>query len=546
MAKRVKISFLGGAAEIGKNMTVIEYGEDIIVVDAGLTFPDMDETPGIEYVIPDYSYLISNRDKVRGVFVTHGHEDHIGALPFVLRDLDVPVYGSALSLGILESKLKEARLEKYRLIPVGDREVVEAGKMSVEFIRVTHSVAGSYCLAINTPKGVIFMTGDYKIDHTPIDNNHIDLTRIAELGEKGILLLLEDSTNVEKKGYSMSESRVFDALDTLFMQNKEKRLIVATFASNVHRVQQIINCSVKHGRKVALAGRSLQKIVDIASELGELHYPDGTIVSIDKVEDMEPDEICVICTGTQGEESSALTRMSRDDFPKLSVCEYDTVLVSASAIPGNEKTIFNVINNLCKRGADVVYQALADIHSSGHACREELKTMLALLKPKFFIPVHGEYRHLKLHRELAMEMGMRSKDILLVENGNSVEVDDGDIRFGCNVPCGSTLFDGNYLVEDVNNLIGDRKALAGNGCVTCVVKLNGGDEFEPILVTRGVTIPDEVRLNLVEELKIEVTSGKLAEIGFENSKQYVRKFLAKRLQKKLDKRPVVIPIVLDE
>ncbi len=545
MAKRVKISFLGGVGEIGKNMTCIEHGEDIIIVDAGLTFPDNEETPGIEYVIPDYTYLLNNKSKIRGIFITHGHEDHIGALPFLLKDLDVPVYASPLALGILESKLKEFKVEKYTLYPVEDRDVIPAGKMSVEFIRVTHSIAGSYALAIWTPKGTIFMTGDFKIDHTPIDGKHTDLTRIAEIGEQGVLLLMADSTNVEKPGYSMSESNVFKALDAQFVLNKDKRIIVATFASNIHRVQQIINCAVLHDRKVALAGRSLQKIVDIAVDLDELHYPEEAMVDIDKIGKYDLDKLCIICTGTQGEPMSALTRMSENDFPQLEICDYDTVLMSSSAIPGNEKTIFNVINNLNKRGAEVIYQALSEIHSSGHACREELKMMFALLKPQYFIPVHGEYRQLKQHKELAMEMGMGANRIFIAENGNSIEIDPSGIRVGCNVPCGQTLFDGKYLVEDVNGLISDRKALATNGCVICVVNFAPEAVSQPVIVARGITIPEEVREEIITEITNEITSGKLKEAGLESGKSFLRKLIAKRIQKRLDKRPVIVPVIVE-
>ncbi len=545
MAKRIKISFLGGVGEIGKNITCIEHGEDIIVVDAGLTFPDNEETPGIEYIIPDYTYLLNNRSKIKGIFITHGHEDHIGALPFLLKDIKAPVYGSPLALGILESKLKEFKVEDYTLYPVEDRDVIPAGKMSVEFIRVTHSIAGSYALAIWTPKGTIFMTGDFKIDHTPIDGRATDLTRIAQIGEEGVLLLMADSTNVEKPGYSMSESNVFKALDNLFVQNKDKRIIVATFASNVHRVQQIINCAVSHDRKVAFAGRSLQKIAEIALDLGELHYPEDAVIDIDKIGKYDLDKQCVICTGTQGEPMSALTRMSENEFPKLEVGDYDTVLMSSSAIPGNEKTIFAVINNLNKRGAEVVYHALAEIHSSGHACREELKLIFSLLKPSYFIPVHGEYRHLKMHKELAMEMGMGANRIFIAQNGNSVEVDSTGIRVGCNVPCGQTLFDGKYLVEDVNGLIGDRKALASSGCVIATVFVNPETYRDPVIVTRGINLPDEVRAEITDELITEIQSGKLMEAGLDGAKQYVRKFLAKKIQKRLDKRPVIVPIVFE-
>ncbi len=548
MAKRVKIAFLGGIGEIGKNMTVIEYGEDIIVVDAGLSFPNLEETPGIDYVIPDYTYLKSNASKVRGVFITHGHEDHIGALQFFLKDINVPVYGSKLALGILNSKLIEAKFKNAKLIAVEDRQVITAGKFSVEFVRMTHSIAGSYAMSITTPKGVIFMTGDFKIDHTPIDGKPTDLARISEIGTKGVLLLMMDSTNVEKSGYSMSEKSVYKALSAQFDLNKDKRIIVATFASNVHRVQQIIDCAVKHNRRVAFSGRSMIKIVEIAKTLGELKVDDDMVVELDKVNKIPYDRICIISTGTQGEPMSALTRMSNDEFKKVTINELDTVMLSSSPIPGNERMIYNVINNLCRKGVNVVYQALSEIHTSGHACTEELKLMMSLLKPTYFVPVHGEFRHLKLHKDLALEMGIPESNIMLPALGCTIEVDKTGLRRGNNVPSGNFMLDGCSVAENSEMLLRDRKLLGVDGIIIAIVSLNSdidGEVMQPIIICRGINVNEAYNEELRNDVLLEINAGSLRDMEISEAKKYLRKIIGKKLESKLKKRPMVIPIVIN-
>ncbi len=548
MAKRIKIGFLGGIGEIGKNMTFIEYGDDIIVVDAGLSFPNPEESPGIDFVIPDYTYLKTNAAKVKALFVTHGHEDHIGAIPFLLKDINLPVYGSALALGLLQNKLTEEKIKKPKLHTVNDREVVTAGKFSVEFVRVTHSIAGSYALSITTPKGIIFMTGDFKIDHTPIDGKTTDLARISEIGSKGVLLLMMDSTNVERSGYSMSEKNVYRALEEQFDLNKDKRIIVATFASNIHRVQQIINCAVKHNRRVAFSGRSMIKIADIARTLGELKYDDDTVVDIEKISKVPYDRLCIISTGTQGEPTSALTRMSNDDFKKVTISDLDTVLLSSSTIPGNERLIYNVINKLCQKGANVVYQALSDIHVSGHACKEELKLMFSLLKPTYFIPVHGEYRHQKMHKELAMEMGIPEANIVIPLLGQVIEVDKSGLRKGNNVPAGSTMLDGSGVTENTAMLLRDRKLLGVDGILIAIVSQELDDDNQPIppiIITRGINVNEAFNEELKNDIIVELVHGTFSEMDLDGSKQYLRKMLARKLQAKLKKRPMVIPIIMN-
>lgn len=548
MAKRIKIGFLGGIGEIGKNMTFIEYGDDIIVVDAGLSFPNPEETPGIDYVIPDYTYLKNNASKVRALFITHGHEDHIGAIPFFLKDVDVPVYGSPLALGLLNEKLSEAKIRSAKLRAVKDRETVNAGKFTVEFVRVTHSIAGSYALSITTPKGVIFMTGDFKIDHTPIDGNRTDLARISEIGAKGVLLLMMDSTNVERSGYSMSERNVYKALEYQFDQNMDKRIIVATFASNIHRVQQIINCAIKHNRKIAFSGRSMIKIAEIAKQLGELSYEDDKVVEIEKINKMPYDRVCIISTGTQGEPMSALTRMSNDDFKKVIISALDTVILSSSPIPGNERLIYNVINKLCQKGATVVYQALSEIHVSGHACKEELKLMFSLLRPKYFMPIHGEYRHLKMHKDLAITMGIPEANIVIPELGNVIEADKSGLRKGNNVPAGSTMLDGSIMAENSEMLLRDRKLLGVDGFLIAIVSIEFDDDNQPIapiIITRGINVNEAFSEELKDDINAELVRGTFNEMDLNGSKQFLRKMLAKKLQAKLKKRPMIIPIIMN-
>lgn len=544
MAKKLKISFLGGVGEIGKNMTAIEYGDDMIIVDAGLTFPDTEDTPGVEAVIPDYSYVKANAGKVKGIFITHGHEDHIGALPYVLRDVKAPIYGSNLALGLLDSKLEESKIKNVKLNTVTDRQVVRAGAFSVEFIRVTHSIAGSYALSITTPRGVIFVTGDFKIDHTPIDGKCTDLTRIAEIGNKGVLLLMMDSTNVERNGYSMSERNVFKALDAQFATNEGKRMIVATFASNIHRVQQIINCAIAHNRRVAFSGRSMIKIAEIAKTLGELKYPDDAVVDIEKISKVPYDRLCIICTGTQGEPMSALTRMSNDDFKKVKINDLDCVLFSSSAIPGNEKMIYNVINKLSKHGASVVYNALSEIHVSGHACKEELKLMFSLVKPKYFVPMHGEYRHLMQHKELALEMGIGDANVFIPAIGNCIEIEKKGFKRAQDVPSGRLFVDKNNLLSDSEELMRERKAMAEDGCVVVLAKitLTDGVATEPIIITRGIEIGDKLVSEIKNDISSAIASGDMEEAGADEAKNRIKKSVSKKLQKRLGRKPVVVAV----
>ena len=546
MAKKLKIAFLGGVGEIGKNMTVFSYGDEAIIVDAGLTFPNFEETPGVEAVIPDYTYVKELGDNVKGIFVTHGHEDHIGALPYVLRDVKAPVYGSGIALGLLDSKLSESRIKDARLNTVEDGEVVNIGNsFSVEFVRMTHSIADSYALSITTPRGVVFLTGDFKIDQTPIDGKRTDLTRIAEIGSKGVLLLMMDSTNVEKDGYSMSEKKVFYKLDEQFDKHKDKRIIVATFASNIHRVQQIINCSIFHNRRVAFAGRSMIKIAEIARTLGALRYPDDVVIPIEKIDKVPYDRVCVISTGTQGEPRSALTRMANDDFKKVKINDLDAVLFSSSAIPGNERSIYTVINNLSKRGATVVHNALTTIHASGHAHKEELKLMFALLKPRFFIPMHGEYRHLMLHRDLALDMGIVGGNIFLPDIGNCVEVDKSGIKKCSSVTSGEIYVDEGTVLLDTEDVMKERKLMANHGCVivSCKITLTDNDVEEPVVITKGIEISEDLVEEIKNDIRSSIASGELEVIGAEDSEGRIKKSIQKKLSKRLNKRPVVVVIV---
>ena len=543
---KLKIGFLGGVGEIGKNMTVLEFGDDIIIVDCGLTFPNFEETPGIEAVIPDYTYILENKNKVKGIFVTHGHEDHIGGLPYLLKEIKVPVYASNIALGILESKLSEAKVKNVKMYTVSNRSVFEVGNFKIEFIRVTHSIAGSYALSITTPKGVIVMTGDFKIDHTPIDGQNTDLTRLAEIGNKGVLLLMMDSTNVERPGYSMSEKNVYKALEAQFEINKDKRIIVSTFASNIHRVQQIINVAISHGRKICFLGRSMIKIAEIAKDLGELKYNYDYILEPNELEDVPYDRLCIICTGTQGEPRAALTRMSKDDFKGVKISDIDTVLFSASAIPGNERTIYDVINELSKRGAEVVYQALAEIHVSGHSCQEELKLMFALLKPKYFIPMHGEYRHLLKHKELAIDMGVLPNNIYLPDIGCQIEIEKRGIKVLSKIKSGEFFVDGKNLVSDTDELMATRKIMANEGLIIAVVTI-GIDElgyaYEPEIICEGIIIPNDVLLMLKNDIMAVIAQGDIQNLDEEGAKDLIKRMIIKKMRKALDKFPIVIPIL---
>lgn len=548
MAKNLKIIFLGGVGEIGKNMTAIEYNNQIIVVDSGLAFPSMDEMPGIDYVIPDYSYLAQNRDKVKGILITHGHEDHIGALPYVLRDIPVPIYGSAFSIALVQHKLREHRLMEIETHIVEDgNNVFDLGCFNVEFVRVTHSIAGAYGLSINTPKGRIFYTGDFKIDHTPVDGRNIDLARIAQIGKEGVLLLLEDSTNVEREGYSMSECSVGRKLDEIFAQKTNKRIVVATFATNIHRVQQIINCCLKYNRRVAFAGRSMINIAEIAHKLKELNYPKDAVVDIAKINSIPYDKLCIISTGSQGEPESALTRMSKDELKKVTITETDCVIFSSSPIPGNEKLIYNVINNLCKKGADVIYKDMSEVHVSGHACREELKTMMSLVRPRYFIPVHGEYRHLKQHIDLAETMGICRANTLMPEIGDVVEVSKLGMKKVNKLSVGAIMLDGSF-VESSDMILRDRKNLSEDGFVIVILNIgpSGLLESDPSFETRGLTVSREVEEAIRNRIRVAFASGEFKEMATAETRAFVRKMIAKEIDKRLKKRPIILPIIFEQ
>ena len=510
----VKIIFLGGVGEIGKNMTAIEYGNDIVIIDAGLTFPD-EELPGIDLVIPDISYLVANKNKVRGLLVTHGHEDHVGGIPYLLKEINMPVYGTKLTLALADNKLREHRLNKVQMNTVKPGDKVKLGCFTVEFINVNHSIAGAVALCIDTPCGKIFHSGDFKIDLTPVAGEPIDLSRIAEIGREGVKLLLCESTNVERPGYTMSETVVGTTLDHLFSENTNRRIIVATFASNVHRLQQIVDLAAKYRRKVALSGRSMLNVVDAATKIGELTIPEGVLIDVEKIKNYFDREIVIVSTGSQGEPMSALTRMASGEFNKVTIGPNDTIIISASPIPGNEKMVYKVINNLYRKGADVVYASLEKIHVSGHACQEELKTLHALVKPEYFIPVHGEYRHLKRHAQLAMEMGMSENKILIADIGNCVELTKDNMQFGESVSSGSRLVDGGSLEDRENSVVmKDRKHLSEDGIfviTACVSERSGDLLSEPAVVNRGFVMPEnadyaaEIRrivINLADQVDI--------------------------------------------
>ncbi len=548
---KVRIIPLGGINEIGKNITAIEYKEDIIVIDCGLKFPDEDMF-GIDLVIPDISYLLKNKDKIRGIFLTHGHEDHIGALPYVLRQLNVPVYGTKLTLGIVETKLKEhGLLSSTELIRVKPRDVIKLNSVSVEFIKTNHSIADSVAIAIHTPLGVVLHTGDFKIDYTPIDGEPMDFGRFAEIGKRGVLAMMADSTNVEKPGYTMSEKVVGESFARLFSKAKG-RIIIATFASNVHRIQQIIDAARLYDRKVAVSGRSMENIVTVATELGYLEFEKDILVSIDQINKYPNEKVVIITTGSQGEPMSALTRMANSEHRKVNIVEGDTVIISATPIPGNEKLVSRVINQLFQKGAEVIYKSLAEIHVSGHACQEELKLMQSLVKPKFFIPIHGEYRHLKQHGELAVSLGVPEENILIPENGGVIEVNRNSIRKNGTVTAGQVFVDG-LGVGDVGNIVlRDRKHLSQDGILTVVVTLskeNNSIIAGPDIISRGFVYVRESE-GLMDEAK-DIVKGVLRECEESNItdwaslKSKVRDELRSYLYEKTKRKPMILPIIME-
>lgn len=543
---------LGGLNEIGKNMTAYECGNDIFVVDCGLAFPD-DEMLGIDLVIPDVSWLEKNKERVKGIVLTHGHEDHIGGLPYVLKVINVPVYGSKLTLGILEGKLKEhGLLGKVQLNVVSPGDKVKFGCMSVEFINVTHSIAGSLALAVTTPVGVVVQTGDFKIDCTPILGDMIDLARFGELGKEGVLALLMDSTNVERPGYSMSERKVGESFDGLFQRAQNKRIIIATFASNVHRVQQIVNAAAYYGRHVAISGRSMVNVCSIAAELGYLEIPDGLVVDLDMIHRYPPEKMVIITTGSQGEAMSALYRMAFSDHSKIVVGPNDFIIISASPIPGNEKTVSKMINELIKLGAEVIYEQLEEIHASGHACQEELKIMLGLTRPKYFIPVHGEQKHLRKNMKLALSMGVAQQNILISDIGQVIELTQSSCKVVGTVPAGRVLVDG-LGVGDVGSIVlRDRKHLAQDGLIVVVATIdssNGTLLSGPDIVSRGFVyvresepLMDETR-KVARDVLMDCADSGVTEWG--TIKSRVKDSLNKLLYEKTKRNPMILPVIME-
>ena len=549
---KLKVISLGGLQEIGKNMTVFEYDNDIIIVDCGLAFPE-DDMLGIDLVIPDISYLVKNMDRIRGIVLTHGHEDHIGALPYVLKEINVPVFGTLLTLGLLENKLKEHGINKLvTLHTVVPGEMVKLGQFKVEFIHTNHSIADAVALAITTPVGVVVHTGDFKVDYTPIDGGVMDLHRFAELGKAGVLLLLSDSTNAERKGFTMSESSVGGVFDDIFSETPKNRIMVATFSSNIHRIQQIVNSAYKYGRKVAIIGRSMVNAVKTSIELDYLNMPDNTLIDISEIKNYTDDKLVIITTGSQGETMSALSRIASNEYKQVSIRPGDKIIISASSIPGNEKNISNVINELMRKGADVVYDGIADIHVSGHARQEELKLMLSLVKPKYFMPVHGEYVHLLSHRDLALSLGIPKENIFVMNIGEVLEISKKDAKVNGTVPSGQVLVDG-LGVGDVGNIVlRDRRNLSENGLMIVVVAIDSASGCivsGPDIISRGFVYVRESE-DLMDEAKSVINDALMKceanhISGWSNIKNTIKDTLKNFLWQKMKRSPMILPIIME-
>ena len=548
---KLKVISLGGLNEIGKNMTVLEYDNDMIVIDAGMTFPDEDLL-GVDMVIPDITYLQKNQSKLRGIFLTHAHEDHIGALPYVLRELNVPVYCTALTAGLVKLKLQEHKdLKKPKITVKKDGDKVKTGCFEVEFIHVNHSIADACAFAIKTPVGVVVATGDFKIDTTPIDGKMIDLPRFGELGQKGVLLLMMDSTNAERPGIAMSERKVGDSLDREF-KGCDSRIIVASFASNVHRVQQIFDVAAKHGRKVAVSGRSMENILKVGTELGYLTLPPNTYVELKEINKYPRNKMTIITTGSQGEPMSALYRMAFSGHRQVEVGYGDKILIAATPIPGNEKPVYTMINELFRKGADVVYNRLADMHVSGHACQEELKMMLSLLKPKYFLPVHGEYRHLMVNAELGRTCGVAPENIFISDVGRVLEIGENGASWGANVPSGRVLVDGLGVGDVGAAVLRERKTLSESGMITAVIAVDMKERrllSDPEIISRGFIFVREAE-ELMAELKdlTRETLENCLDKGMTSRnaiKEAITRKLDDYLYKKTKREPLIVPILLE-
>ena len=551
MAEKLKIIPLGGLNEIGKNLTVYEYGSDIIVVDCGMGFPD-DDMYGIDVVIPDFTYLVKNRDRIRGIFITHGHEDHIGGIPYLMREVDAPIYATRMTAGLIALKLEEHKLtHKVKMFTCEAGETVRAGKFAVEFIHINHSIADAVAFAIHTPIGVCVHTGDFKIDPTPIQGGMADLARLGQLGKEGVLALLCDSTNVERPGFTKSERSVGASFDVLF-RGCESRIIVTTFASNIDRIQQIINVAAKYGRKVAITGRSMENALKVSTELGYMNIPEGTLVDLSQIKGLPKNKVCIITTGSQGEAMSALTRMAFNTHRQVEIQAGDRVIISASAIPGNENSVGNVVNELYRKDAEVVNEKELPLHVSGHACQEELKILHALVDPKFFIPVHGEQRHLKTHAKLAREMGMDPRHIVIADIGQVIELTPKAIKLNGTVPAGQVFVDG-YGVGDVGSVVlRDRKHLAEDGMIVVVASMSGenGDLVSgPDIITRGFVYVKESE-ELMDELR-QVAAEALEDChdqgirDWSTIKSEIKNNLSGYLYKKTKRNPMILPVIME-
>ena len=548
---KLRIIPLGGLHEIGKNITVFEYGDDMIAVDCGLSFPE-DDMLGVDLVIPDITYILKNQEKFRGLVITHGHEDHIGSIPYFLKQLNTPIYGTKLTLGLIKNKLEEHNLTKStKLHEVRQGQSIKLGCFKIEFIRSSHSIPDSVMLAINTPVGTILHTGDFKIDYTPIDGKIMDLGRIAEIGNKGVLALMSDSTNSERKGYTMSESSVGEVFDKLFM-HCTKRIVVATFASNVHRVQQIVNSAVKYGRKIAVCGRSMINMINTAKELGFIKCPDNLFIDIDMINNYTDNQLVIITTGSQGEAMSALTRMATGTHKKVKITQNDLVIISATPIPGNEKYVSKVIDDLMQIGAEVVYSALEDVHVSGHACQEEQKLILTLTKPKYFIPVHGDYRHLVAHSETAKSVGIPKENIFMLHNGLVLEMNKESAEYADTVPSGRILVDVLGIGDVGNVVLRDRQHLSQDGLIVVVLTLDGASGevvAGPDVITRGFIYVKDSE-NVMEDIKNEVRQ-EVRECEYRGIKDWttikniVRDNLKDYIFDKTKRNPMIIPIIME-
>ena len=548
---KLRVMCLGGLEEIGKNMTVLEYGDDILIIDCGMGFPD-DDMPGIDLVIPDVSYLVSNAHKIRGILITHGHEDHIGAVPYILQQIDAPIYGTRLSLGIIEGKLDENPPPNYpELYTVEAGDVVNLGVFKAEFIHVNHSIADACAIAIKTPVGVVYHSGDFKLDVSPIDGKMMDLTRIGEIGREGVTLLLCESTNAERPGFTPSERTVGSSLERIFSQYESKRIIIATFSSNVHRVQQIINTSARHNRKVVILGRSMVNVIGAAAELGYVELPDGVLIDVSEMKKYRPDEITIITTGSQGEPMSALYRIAFSEHNQVRIAPTDVVILSSSAIPGNEKLVGRIINALVRNGVRVVHDSSEDLHVSGHACREEIKLLMALLRPKYFMPIHGEYRHLYANKDIAEFMGIPSDKIFISDIGRVLEIDRKGAKFSGEVPAGNVLVDGAGVGDIGSVVLRDRKHLAEDGLVVIVATVNDYGEIVsgPDVVSRGFVYVKEseelmARVKELASISIEKVLTKKNR-DWASIKNQVKDDVAKFIFKETKRRPMILPIIMD-